>query len=426
MKQKLRIAIAGLGARGLDVYAQCLEEFSDRAVITAVADVDSRRVERAARRYQIPPECCFASAAELIGHEKLADALLLCTPDREHYRDALAALEKGYHLLLEKPVARTAQECIHIAQQANARGLHVMVCHLLRYTVFYQSIKALLEAGRIGRIMSVEAIERVAYWHQAHSFVRGNWHSSAQSTPMILQKCCHDMDILLWLTGKKCQQVSSFGALSHFHRDHMPAGAPERCSDDCPAASSCPYHAQRFYLGLLEKGDRGWPVNVLCSDPTPEKVLRALEESDYGRCVYQCSNDVVDHQSVQLLLEGDICVAFTMSAFTATGGRCIRLMGTQGEITADMERNIIRLHPFGQEAEEIDVNSLSEDFSGHGGGDKRMVADFLALLEGRGEGLTAIEQSVESHLVALAAEESRLRRGETIDMVRFISEHTTS
>lgn len=416
--EKITVAIAGLGSRGLNTYAKCLEKFDDRAQIVAVADILPDRVAVAAQRYNIPAEMCFDSVESLLKAPKLADVLFICTPDDVHYQPAIDGLNKGYHLLLEKPAARTVQECRHIAALAEEKGLHVVVCHVLRYTVFYQTIKHLIDEGRIGDVMNVEAIERVGYWHQAHSFVRGNWHVAADTTPMILAKCCHDMDMLLWLTGKKCKKVASFGHLSHYNAAHRPEGAPERCGDGCPHGDRCPYNAQRYYLDCFRRGGDSWPVNVVAPEPTEEKIIEALKIKDYGRCVYAMNNDVVDHQVLCLEMEDEVTVAFTMSAFSAKGGRNMRLMGTKGEIYADMEKDLITLIPFGGEEEVFDIRKLAVDLSGHGGGDIRMVEDYLDLLEGEPmpPAMTTITRSVESHIIALAAEESRLKGGQMIEL----------
>ena len=421
MMKKITVAIAGLGSRGLDTYARCLEKYPDRVELVAVADIRPDRVAVAAERYHIATEGCYDSVESMLKADRLADVLFICTPDDLHYAPAIAALEKGYHLLLEKPAARSVAECRRIAELAEEKRRHVIVCHVLRYTVFFQTLKKLIDEGKVGQIMNVEGIERVAYWHQAHSFVRGNWHVTADTTPMILAKCCHDMDMLLWLTGKKCERVTSFGHLSHFTAENMPQGAPERCSDACPMADKCVYNAERYYLGMFRKHGDSWPVNVVAPEPTEEKIRAALKTGDYGRCVYQMNNDVVDHQVLNLQLEDDVTVAFTMTAFTATGGRVMRICGTAGEICADMERNIIRVMEFGKEPVEIDVRKLTDDFSGHGGGDGRMIADYLDLLEGRGmnPSLTTIARSVESHYVALAAEESRTHGGQVVVIDEF-------
>ena len=418
---KITVAIAGLGSRGLQTYAKCLEKFADRAEIVAVADIRPDRVAVAAEKYNIPADKCFDSVESMLQQPKLADLLLICTPDDVHYQPAMDGLKRGYHLLLEKPAARSVKECRDIAQLAEEKGLNVVVCHVLRYTVFYQKIKELIDAGRVGDIMNIEAIERVGYWHQAHSFVRGNWHVAADTTPMILAKCCHDMDLLLWLTGKKCEKVTSFGHLSHYNAANKPEGAPERCAEGCPHADTCLYNAERYYLDCFKRGGNSWPVNVVAPEPTEEKIIEALKVKDYGRCVYQMNNDVVDHQVMNLLLEDDVTVAFTMTAFSDKGGRCMRVMGTKAEIFADMEKDIIQIMPFGGEMEEFDIRKIATDLSGHGGGDIKMVEDYLDVLEGKPmpSAMTTIARSVESHYVALAAEESRLNGGQLVLIDEF-------
>jgi len=419
--KRITVAIAGLGSRGLDTYAKCLEKYAHRAQLVAVADIKPDRLEAAAKRYDLPADKCFDSVESLLRAPKQADVLFICTPDDLHYDPAIAALNKGYHLLLEKPAARSVNECRHIAHLAREKGLQVLVCHVLRYAVFYQTLKKLLDEGRIGDVMTVEWIERVAYWHQAHSFVRGNWHVAKDTTPMILAKCCHDLDMILWLTGKSCERVSSYGHLTHFTAANKPEGAPERCGPHCPHAAACAYNAHNYYLDLFRREGDCWPVNVVAPEPTEEKIIEALNTGDYGRCVYQMDNDVVDHQVVAMQLSDDVTAVLTMTAFTATGGRCLRLCGTAGEISADMESNLIRLMEFGKEPVVIDVATLATDFSGHAGGDVRMVADLLDLLDGGkvSTALTTIDRSVESHYVALAAEASRLEKGQSVALEDF-------
>lgn len=302
MKQ-ITVAIAGLGSRGLDAYARYADEAPDEMKIVAVADILPDRVERAAKKYSVPADRCFASAEEMFEQEKLADAAFICTMDQDHYREAKAALLKGYDLLLEKPVSPSMDECRELAALAEKLGRKVIVGHVLRYTPFYRRLKAVLDEGTIGEVVSVQAIEKVCYWHQAHSFVRGNWRNSGTSSAMILQKCCHDMDILLWLTGKRCKTVSSFGSLTWFKPENAPEGATERCLD-CPHKDDCLYSAPKFYLGRYDTGERDWPLSVLCQEPTREGLEEALRVGPYGRCVYHCDNNVVDHQVVNLLLEG--------------------------------------------------------------------------------------------------------------------------
>ena len=423
MKKKVTVAIAGLGARGRETYAKTARLFPEEMQIVAIADPIAERVRAVAEEYQVKPEFCFESAEEMLEQERLADVMFICTQDRQHAGHAIPALKKGYHLLLEKPISPSLEECREIAQTARECGRQVVVCHVLRYTPFYQKIKEIIASGEIGDVVAIQATENVAYWHQAHSFVRGNWRNSELSSPMILQKSCHDMDILLWLAGKPCTKVSSFGSLTHFTGKNAPAGSTERCVQDCRVKADCPYNAERFYLTEgVQAGKSDWPINVLALQPTEASIRAALETGPYGRCVYRCDNNVVDHQVVNLELEDHSTISFTMCAFTSKSQRYLKVMGTNGDIEADMNTNLIELDVFGKRHEVIDVKTLSDDFSGHGGGDNRMIRDLIDLVRDEGHkarALTSIDQSAESHYVALAAERSRLHGGQSIDLREF-------
>ena len=418
MSKVLTIAVAGCGSRGQDTYTKILVTMQDKAKIVAAADLDPEKLAGMRKLTGIPESACYASAEEMLRHPRLADVMLICTPDCCHFSQAKAALLKDYDLLLEKPISPSADECRELRDIAVSRGRKVAVCHVLRYTVFYQKIKQLMDSGVIGRVMNLQAIEQVGYWHQAHSFVRGNWRNKEKSSCMILQKCCHDMDILLWLTGLHCQRVSSFGSLGLFRADMAPEGSGERCMD-CAVAENCPYNMVRFYLDEYRRTGDDWPQNVVAFEPTEEKLLAALRTGPYGQCVYRCDNNVVDHQVVNLELEGGATVNFTMTGFTAHGGRILRVGGTMGELYCDMKENIIKVMPYGKPDEIIDVRKLTDDFSGHGGGDARLVREFVDFVRGdieESRTLTSIQRSVESHLVALAAEESRLNHGQVVEL----------
>ena len=415
----ITVAIAGCGSRGLDTYAACEARFPEKMKIVAAADIRPEKLAQMKALHGLRDDQCYASAEEMLSKGRLADVMFICTQDRQHYAHAMAALRLDYHLLLEKPAAVTEQDCKDIEQLAKERNRHVIVCHVLRYTVFYQKLKELIDSGTVGEVVSIQANEQVGFWHQAHSFVRGNWGVEKDSAPMLLAKCCHDMDILLWLTGKRCLRVSSFGSLRHFKPEFAPPGAAQRCTDGCPAADACPYNAERFYIGKVREGKTGWPVNILTTQHDEEGVMQALRTGPYGRCVYRCGNDVVDHQVINLELEDGVTVSFSMCGFSKYNQREIRIMGTHGEIYADMGAKTIRVMPFVGEEYVIDVATLTTDFSGHGGGDARMLEEFLDLLQGTSEGspsLTSISRSVESHLVALAGERSRKNGGAVIHM----------
>ena len=427
MENILKIAIIGLGNRGRETYGAALTQLPEKAKIVAVAEILPDRLEQASKDFNLPKEMCFESAEEFLKHPKMADAVLVCTQDQQHVAHAIPALELGYDVLLEKPISPSEEDCRALLKTAHRTGRKVIVCHVLRYSPFYRKIKEILDSGILGELRSIQAIENVCYWHQAHSFVRGNWRNSETTSPMILAKCCHDMDLMVWLTGKRCERVSSFGSLSHFKPECAPNGAAKRCLDGCLAKESCPYDAEKIYIQHerlgIKNGNTDWPICVLSLNPTVESVYEAIKTGPYGRCVYHCDNDVVDHQVVNMQLEDGSTIDFTMSAFTKDSYRKLRIMGTIGEIEGDMEKNMIWVKPFVGDAIAIDVRTLSNDFSGHGGGDTGMIRELIELIvEGKTEGsaISTISQSLESHYVAFAAEESRMNQGKVIDLNEFV------
>lgn len=401
--------VLGAGSRG-ENYASYDRVAPQDLKIVAVAEPREDRRRQFAEAHGIAPENCFASWQELLEKPRMADAAFVCTLDDDHMEPAMKALEQGYHILLEKPMSNREEECIAIEAAAEKAGKHMAVCHVLRYTAFYQTIKNLIDSGAIGEVMALNQIENVAYWHQAHSFVRGNWRNSVETSPMILAKCCHDMDILLWLAGKNCKKVQSFGNLGHFRPENAPEGAPKRCLDGCPHAESCIYYAPKIYL----TGKYGWPVDVLTTDLTPEGVTKALQEGPYGRCVYHCDNDVVDRQIVNLELEDGVVASHTMTAFTANCCRQLKIMGTLGQIQADMSTNEIYLWPFGGEQRKVEV--AQTDGSGHGGGDYGLLRDFIQVIREGGESRSSAKASLQSHLICFAAERSRTEGGRVIEL----------
>ena len=352
----------------------------------------------------------------------MADIAIISTLDRDHIMPSLLAIEKGYNLLLEKPAGATPEECRKIQRAAEKKGVFALVCHVLRYTKFFIALKHIIDSGDIGEVRTIQHIEGVGNVHQSHSFVRGNWRNSDESTPMILQKSCHDMDILAWLVGKKCKKVQSFGSLSYFIPKNAPEGAPERCIDGCPK-TDCPYNAVKLYY---DDKDNSWFRNVSTGllSPTDEDVERALRTTDYGKCVFKCPNNVVDHQVVNLLFEDDVTVSFSMNAFNK-GGRTIKIMGTKGEINATFSDPIIRVYDFLTEKErEIDLDSGKIDdtiVGGHGGGDTGIMLALRDLVLGIPNGsICDIAESCDNHMIAFAAEESRVL-GTVVDMDEYMS-----
>lgn len=401
MKQITAVVI-GAGNRGC-TYAGYAKNHPEELKIVAIAEPRAERLHDLADCVNVPFCNRFSNWEDLLDKPKMADCAFICTLDDDHIGPAIKAMEMGYDLLLEKPMSNTEDECRIIVQTAKQLNRKLTVCHVLRYTPFYMTLKALIDQGEIGEVTTINQIENVGYWHQAHSFVRGNWRNSVETSPMLLQKSCHDMDIILWLMGKNCLRVQSFGSLRHFTAENAPAGAPMRCLDGCPHENSCPYYAPKLYMDMERIG---WPIDVITTDFTLEGRRKALEEGPYGRCVYHCDNDVVDRQVVNLDFEDGAIATFTMTGLSADFSRQLKIFGTEGQITADMGTKEIVLHRFGEEKRNIPVD-MGLEASGHGGGDYGIMSDFLNILRNGGESRTSAEVSLQSHLICFAAERSR-------------------
>ncbi len=420
MREPVKAVLIGAGQRGADSYAPYALAHPDELRFVAVAEPDEARRAAFAAAHGIPQERQFAGWDGLMAAPLLGEMALVATQDLGHLAPAVAAMEHGYHVLLEKPMSNDPAECAAIARAAERTGRHLAVCHVLRYTPFFSTLKELLDQNAIGRLIAIQHIEKVSYWLQAHSFVRGSWCNSETSSPMILAKSCHDLDILLWLADAACTRVSSFGALTWFKAENAPAGAPERCTDGCAAAESCPFYAPRIYLDWQNH----WQADVLRSivspDPSPAAVRRALETGPYGRCVYCCENNVVDHQTVNLEFANEVTASFTMSGFTHENGRTVKLMGTEGQIDGDFETNEIRMVRY-RDGRETGI-TLPGSAAGHGGGDAGIMRDFVRLLREGGENKTAPQQSLEGHMMAFAAEQARLD-GSVVRMAEFVKKY---
>ncbi|MBB5080603.1 Gfo/Idh/MocA family protein [Nonomuraea endophytica] len=392
------LAVVGAGSRGSG-YARRAE---GRARVVAVAD------PLAARRERFPEAAHYADWRELAALPRQADAVIIATMDADHVEPAVRFAELGYHILLEKPMAVSEQDCRTIVAAAEKAGTVFAVCHVMRYTPYTRALKSLLDAGAIGEIVSVQHLEPVGWWHQAHSYVRGNWRRTDESTFMLLAKSCHDLDWLVHIMGRQVTRVSSFGGLKHFRPENRPEGAADRCLD-CAVESTCPYSAPRLYLPLA--GRESWPLTVITDDVSEAGVRAALRTGPYGRCVYACDNDVVDHQVVNMEFEGGASAAFTMTAFTPQQHRQTRIFGTHGSIEGDGV--LLKVTDFVTGETSVVDSSATGDATaggGHGGGDEGLMAAFLSAVEtgDRSAVLSSPGESLHSHLIAWAAERSRL------------------
>jgi predicted dehydrogenase len=417
--EKKKVIVVGCGSRG-KIYSDIMKErFSSDFELVAIAEPVEDKRNYMKEKHSLSDADCFDSWEPIFEREKFADIVIIATMDRDHFAPAMAAIERGYNLLLEKPIAPTPEECRKIQRAAKEKGVFVLVCHVLRFTEFFIAIKNIIDSGRVGRIMNIQHVEGVGAVHQSHSFVRGNWGNAERSSVMILQKTCHDMDILAWLIGEKCTEIQSFGSLSYFTRENAPKDAPERCIDGCPYGDSCPYNAINIYYK-----DKVWMGAVAANKfmPTDDDITNALNTTQYGKCVFKCDNDVVDHQTVNMKFGNDVYVDFAMSAFNK-GGRVLKIMGTKGEINARMSDNHIEIYDFltGEtEVYDTDARLNGETIlGGHGGGDTGIILALRDMCKGKiSKSVCDIAESCDNHMMSFAAEESRLT-GKVIDMEKF-------
>ncbi|MFI0962270.1 Gfo/Idh/MocA family protein [Streptomyces sp. NPDC021080] len=410
------LAVVGAGDRGTG-HARWALDHPERARVVAVAEPRRTRRERLAAAHGLEPDAAVDDWRVLAARGRIADAVLICTLDREHLEPVLEFAALGYHILLEKPMALTEDECRRIVDAVEKAGVILAVGHVLRYTRYTRAVKEVVDSGRLGDVVNVQHLEPVGFWHQAHSFVRGNWGRTDRSTTMLMAKSCHDIDWLQYVLGQPPVRVSSFGRLSHFRPENRPEGAADRCLD-CSVEKTCPYSARREYGDRLARGAHHWPLSVVVDDFTPEALETALREGPYGRCVYACDNDVVDHQVVSMEFASGATATFTMTAFTEQADRRTRIFGTRGELRGD--GGSLSVYDFltrTEEAVDLTATGAMDAAGGHGGGDAALMDAFVAAVATGNPGLvkSGPRESLTSHLTVLAAE--RARRAGTVEDV---------
>lgn len=413
--KKFTVAIIGCGSRGAEAYGRAMLEQKDKFKITALFDIRTDKIEKYSEVFKVDKQNLFTDEQEFF-KQRRADVLIIASLDNDHVRQCEKALALGYDVLLEKPITGSEDECDRLLSAHKKYGGKIVVCHVLRYAPAYIKVKEILDSGVCGKLVMIDSIEQVCYWHQAHSFVRGNWRNSEESSPMILQKCCHDLDLLQYYASSKCDRISSIGDLRHFKKQNKPEGCADRCTD-CKYVDTCVYSAESIYIGnwkSVGSPENCWPYNAIttASPLTEESIREAIKTGPYGRCVYACDNDVVDNQIVTMFFENGVTANLRMTAFTAGGGRIMRFFCTHGEIELRDVENRVYIRKFNQPEEVVDVSALlSEGGHSHAGGDNGLINEFYNVLCGDEEAPTRLESSVESHLMAIRAEESRKNGG---------------
>lgn len=412
MKHKVRLGVIGCGFRG-SAYSDYAISNPDELEVVCACDILEERLIQFSDKYHVKKDMRFIDAFDMIDSVDNVDIMVVANLDADHFEVAKAVLQKGINCLLEKPMSPDAWECLELVKLAEENNCKLLVCHVLRYTPIFSTLKELIDKEEVGKTIAIHHSENVSYTHIAHSYVRGNFR---KLSPIILAKSCHDLDILNWLVGKKCKKISSFGELTHFKSGNAPEGSGKRCMD-CSIESECPFSALKQYL----TEDVGWPTSLISVDTSLEARRQALKEGDYGRCVYHCDNTVVDHQIVNMLYEDDITVSFNLNGFNATETREIRILGTKGDIRANMEKNYIAVRHFGK-IDEVIIRP--KKYAGaHSGGDTLLMKDIIALVQDGNwtDARTSANMSVDSHIMAFAAEKSRLE-GVIVDIDLYKNE----
>ncbi len=398
--KRIQLVLIGAGSRSR-AYTDSILTNPD-IEINGVVEPDEGRRNRIVDLFKIDPEMAFKNEDDFFQKGKIADGVMITTMDRDHFRQAKKAIDCGYDILLEKPIALEAKECLELSDYATDHKVKIMVCHVLRYSPFFYKIKKIIDSQELGKIISIQHSENICVFHFSHSYVRGSWRNSQEASPIILAKSCHDLDILSWLVDAKCNSISSYGGLSYFKKENAPTDSSDRCYN-CPEKDTCIFNAEKIYLENYwwNKG----AVNL--TDQSDEGIRSALKTGPYGRCVYKCDNDVCDHQVCAIEFENGVTASFSLSAFTNDCTRTIRINCEKGEIIGD--KTTIQIRPFAKEARVIKMKAEGIGNEGHGGGDKLLLEDFAGMVRGDLSFCrTTIEQSIQSHIMAFAAEKSRV------------------
>ena len=403
------VSIVAIGAGNrTNKYLEYVKQHPDKVKLVGVVELNDIRRHKVAERFGLDASCCYSDYREFFNQPKKADAVMVCTPENMHFEPTMLAIEAGYHVLLEKPLAQTLDECLAIGEAARKKGVLVSVCHVLRYHPYFMKIKELVDSGELGHIISINHRTSVGVDRAAHGFVRGIWRSERLSNPMLMSKCCHDIDFLLWLTKTPCRKLTSFGTLRWFKEANAPEGSAKRCID-CKVEATCPFSAIDLY-----RVRRDWIAgfDVPEGSTKDEVIEEQLRSGQYGRCVYHCDNDVVDHQIVSMEMQSEVTINFSMDIFTLEDNRETHICLTEGEIDGDETR--LRVRKFRGAKETIYDFSDIQGTPFHAGADLNLMADFVdAVASGRKELATSIDLSVESHRLCYEAERSR-REGRTL------------
>ncbi|MHA1418549.1 MAG: Gfo/Idh/MocA family oxidoreductase [Candidatus Heimdallarchaeaceae archaeon] len=445
MSDFLKAIVIGAGDRGADIYGNYALRHPQDIKIIAVAEPIEKRRNIFKQKHEVKEENCFTTWEEILAKEKFADIAVITTQDKMHFEPAILAMERGYDVLLEKPMAISIHDCKKLVEVSEKTGKILQIGHVLRFTEFFSRIKEIISSGKIGKVVNISLRENVSSFHYAHSYIRGHWRNREEASPMILAKSCHDLDILYWFIGSKAKKISSFGSQTFFGKHNQPKGAPDRCIEGCPVSDSCLYYAPRIYIDIepllqaSSKGGskfdkfmsktilkfpnlkklnvfkkvqeyKGWPVNVISDDLSYAGKMKALKETNFGKCVYVIDDHtVVDHQIVNIEFENKVTASFTLHGFSNEEGRTLRIDGTKGTIVGEFLISGENIKLFDAHSGKETLIYQAGIISGHGGGDDRLMSAFILSVKTQTkESLSEAREALESHLMAFASDISRL------------------
>lgn len=425
--------IVGAGHRAF-VYSELAKTNPELLKIVGVADPNPVRRKKAMEYFGFSEDMCFNSAQALAEKGRLADAVINGTMDEQHLETAIPLLNAGYDMLLEKPFAVCEEDMRQIVECAKKNNSKVMICHVLRYTPFYYAIKEKIVNGEIGDIINIQMTEHVSYHHLSTSYIRGKWANSDKChTTMLLAKCCHDIDLMMWFMSEtKPVSISSFGSKFQFKPENAPENAGTICMKDCPLVDECVYSTKRLYIDHPDRWSfYVWDALEGIENPTIEdKIALMKTDNPYARCIYKCDNNVVDHQSVLVNFASGATGTHNMVGGSAEPRRNIHIIGTKGEIFGNFEESkftVLKINPSPDahneecDVEEVDLRITGDmvgAYGGHGGGDERLAEDFVKFIKGEKPSLacTSIFDSVAGHLCVYLADKSRESGGMPVEV----------
>jgi predicted dehydrogenase len=412
-KRAVEVLLIGAGTRGTYIYGELTKREDIKIKIVGVAEPIEDRREKMKKEHGIPSEYCFKSGEEALKHKRFCDAVINITPDRVHHKIAVAALEKGYHLLLEKPMATSAKDCVDILEAQRKSKKVLMVAHVLRYSPFFQKMKKIVDSKELGKMLSLDILEEIGYWHFAHSYVRGNWRKKKEAGPIILTKSSHDMDLISWFVNGEIKSVRSSGSLKYFRKGNSQKGSTVKCIGKCKVKKACPYNAEKFYLNTKDPDEVVWPTTAI--SPVDKSIAarkKVLKEGPYGTCVWKCDNDVCDNQEVIIRFKKNIIARFTLTAFGSEPTRKVRIYLEKGELHGDLSKGSIRIVRYSGVRGNDEINGIELPIKDHhGGGDELLLKAFVKTVKEKNKeaNLTTAQNSIRSHLLSFAAEDSRMQ-----------------